>query len=232
MSPAPAPPSPRTRTLKVCGATSTRDIAVLATAGADLAGLWHGVPGGPAELPEREVAALAAAARATGVLHPVLVTFLSDTHALSGVLARTGIGTVQLHAYQRPSTVRALRTALPDAVIIKVLHVTGNTCLERPLLGAYEQAGTDLFLIDATTPDGRVGSTGQCLSEDTVLDLADRFTLPFWLAGGLNPANRSDHERVLHHPRLHGIDVDTAARGGDGRIAGPAVTRLARVWGT
>ncbi|WP_405783729.1 phosphoribosylanthranilate isomerase [Streptomyces sp. NBC_00859] len=232
MSTAPAPLPPRTRTVKVCGATSTRDTDVLATAGADLVGLWHGVPGGPAELPEHEVAALAAAARATGVLQPVLVTFLSDAHTLSGVLRRTGIDIVQLHAYQRPSTVRALRAALPDTVIIKVLHVTAGACPERPLLGAYERAGTDLFLIDATTPDGRIGSTGQCLSEDAVLDLAERFTLPFWLAGGLTPANRSAHERVLRHPRLLGIDVDTAARGGDGRFAAPAVNRLARVWGT
>ncbi|MHB9757703.1 phosphoribosylanthranilate isomerase [Streptomyces sp. BYX5S] len=234
MTSAPAPPSPPApvRTLKVCGATSPRDIEVLAGAGAGLVGLWHGVPGGPADLPEHDVAALAAAARATGRLHPVLVTFLGDADTLAGVLRRTGITTVQLHAYQRPSTVRALRAALPDAVIVKVLHVSGGTCAERPLLGAYERAGTDLFLIDATTADGRVGSTGQRLAEDTVLDLADRFTLPFWLAGGLTEANSRAYGRVLSHPRLRGIDVDTAARGGDGRFAGPAVTGIARAWST
>ncbi|PZT71690.1 MULTISPECIES: phosphoribosylanthranilate isomerase [unclassified Streptomyces] len=220
------------RTLKVCGATSTRDIEVLAGAGACLVGLWHGVPGGPADLPEHEVAALAAAVRATGTLHPVLVTFLGDPDAVAGVLRRTGIRIVQLHAYQPPATVRALRTALPDTVIVKVLHVMDGSCPERPLIGAYERAGTDLFLIDSTTADGRVGSTGQRLDEETVLRLAQRFTLPFWLAGGLDRTNRSAYERVLSHPRLRGIDVDTAARGGDGRFGAPAVAGLARAWNT
>ncbi|MFF8617327.1 N-(5'-phosphoribosyl)anthranilate isomerase [Streptomyces sp. NPDC015350] len=226
MTEAPAP------VLKVCGATAPQDIEVLAAAGADRVGLWHGVPGGPADLPERELTALAAAARATGVLEPVLVTFLDDPDALAGAARRAGVSRLQLHAYQPPAFVRALRAALPEVVLIKVLHVRDGNCLERPLIGAYERAGTDLFLLDATAGDGRVGSTGLRLAESDVLALAERFTLPFWLAGGITPHSRTDRAAVADHPRFHGIDVDTAARDARGRFDADAVTALARAWRT
>ncbi|MFB6556238.1 hypothetical protein ACFCWX_40955, partial [Streptomyces sp. NPDC056405] len=52
--------------LKVCGATSRDDIALLGASGADLIGLWYGVPGGPADLPLGRFAALAGACRTAG----------------------------------------------------------------------------------------------------------------------------------------------------------------------
>ncbi|MFD5778581.1 N-(5'-phosphoribosyl)anthranilate isomerase [Streptomyces sp. NPDC126933] len=220
------------RVLKVCGATAPDDIATLAAAGADLVGLWHGIPGGHAELPEERLTGLVAAAHATGRLEPVLVTFLSDPDTLTGLARRTGLRWLQLHAYQPPAVVKALRAALPDAVLVKVLHLRGGSCLERPLIGAYERAGTDLFLLDTATEDGRIGSTGRQLPEQDVLSLLPRLTRPFLLAGGISPHNRPDYPRVTEHPGFRGIDVDTAARDGHGRFSAPAVTALARTWRT
>ncbi|MGW2058532.1 phosphoribosylanthranilate isomerase [Streptomyces sp. NPDC001840] len=220
------------RVLKVCGATSPEDIATLAAAGADCVGVWHGVPGGHAELSEERLTGLVAAARATGRLEPVLVTFLADPEALAGLARRTGLRWLQLHAYQPPPVVAALRAALPDAVLVKVLHLRGGSCLERPLIGAYERAGTDLFLLDAATEDGRIGSTGQRLAEPDVLALLPRLSRPFLLAGGITPDSRADYDGVAAHPGFRGIDVDTAARDGGGRFSAPAVTALARAWRT
>jgi anti-anti-sigma regulatory factor len=72
--------------LKVCGATVDADVDALADAGAHLVGLWHGVPGGHADLPLDGLAGLAARARERGV-EPVLVTFLDDAGALADVVA-------------------------------------------------------------------------------------------------------------------------------------------------
>ncbi|PRH79211.1 N-(5'-phosphoribosyl)anthranilate isomerase [Streptomyces solincola] len=227
MNSAPAP------VLKVCGATAPHDIEVLAAAGADHVGLWHGVPGGRADLTGPGLAALAAAARATGALEPVLVTFLADPDALADAARRSGVTHLQLHAYQRPDMVRALRAALPDAVLIKVLHLAPDGgCVERPLIKAYARAGADLFLFDAATGDGRVGSTGVRLAGRQVTALADRCPLPFWLAGGLDPASSADYADVAAHPGFRGIDVDTAARDAAGRFTPDAVADLARAWGT
>ncbi|MFD7290313.1 N-(5'-phosphoribosyl)anthranilate isomerase [Streptomyces sp. NPDC059863] len=220
------------RVLKVCGATSADDITTLAAAGADCVGLWHGIPGGHAELPARHLTELVEAARATGRLEPVLVTFLGDPETLAALARRTGLRWLQLHAYQSPAVVRALRAALPDAVLVKVLHLRGGGCPERPLIGAYERAGTDLFLLDTATEDGRIGSTGHQLPEREVLGLLPRLTRPFLLAGGISPDNRPDYGSVVAHPGFRGIDVDTAARDAHGRFSAPAVTALARAWRT
>lgn len=219
--------------LKTCGVTTQDDIELLAAAGADLVGLWHGVPGGHAGLRVEEVAALAAAARATTRLQPVLVTFLGDVDALGAVVAGTGIRWLQLHAYQPPAVVRALRAAVPgELTIVKVLHVGAGTCLERPFIRSYERAGTDLFLLDAVTQDGRIGSTGQQLRESDVVELVPHLTRPFLLAGGISAHNRADFGSVVEHPRFFGIDVDTGARDDRGRFRSGIVSGITRGWRT
>lgn len=220
--------------LKVCGATTARDIQAAAAAGANCVGLWHGVPGGPSELDPDGLAALAAAARSAGLL-PALVTFLADAEQLARIVRRTGAGLVQLHAYQPPALVRALREALPDDVgIVKVLHVdAGGGCVERPLAGAYARAGTDLFLLDTATDDGRIGSTGRTLDPAHVMALLPRLTRPFLLAGGLTPAGRPAYEDVVAHPGFSGVDVDTAARDrATGGFGAEQIAALARAWRT
>lgn len=217
--------------LKVCGATSVADVALLAAAGADLVGVWHGVPNGHAELSLPQTMALADAARAAGI-EPILVTFEKDVAYLRTVLRRTEIRWVQLHAYQLPATVAALRETVPDATLVKVLHLRAGVCLERPLIAAYERAGTDMFLLDTLTDDGRVGSTGRALAPEDALAVADLTQRPFLLAGGLSSANRADFDDVVTHPRFAGIDVDTAARDVNSRFVGAAVQAIASAWRT
>jgi phosphoribosylanthranilate isomerase len=214
--------------LKICGATTPGEVALLADAGVDLVGLWHGVPGGRADLPADSVATLAGVARTR--LQPVLVTLLGEPGALVDVIARTGVRWVQLHAYQPPALVRTLKAADEGLTVVKVLHIQGGTCLERPLIRSYERAGVDLFLLDAATRDGRIGSTGQRLAGPDVISLADRLSRPFLLAGGISAANRPDFGDVVGHPRFAGVDVDTAARDADGRIRSERVAAIRRHW--
>ncbi|MGH3972829.1 MAG: phosphoribosylanthranilate isomerase [Pseudonocardiaceae bacterium] len=221
------------RVLKVCGATTLDDIELLAAAGADLVGLWHGVSGGRANLASEELAVLAAAAKATRRLQPVLVTFIKDAGVLRDVVQRTGIRWVQLHAYQTPAMVRALRAAVPgELTIVKVLHLHAGRCLERSLIRSYERAGTDLFLLDNVTGDGRIGSTGQQLCGSGVVDLFPALSRPFLLAGGISAYNRVDYDPVARHPLFFGIDVDTAARDDQGRLRSAIVSGITRGWRT
>ncbi|MDX2680458.1 phosphoribosylanthranilate isomerase [Streptomyces sp. NY05-11A] len=219
--------------VKICGATTEREVRAVAGAGADLVGLWHGVPGGRADLSAQRLARLAAEARATGRLRSVLVTFGSQTQTLARTAVDSGVDWIQLHGYQRPALVRALRAQLPASVsLVKVLHVRGTSCPEASLIKAYERAGTDLFLLDAATADGRVGSTAHTLDDPTAADLARRTTRPFLLAGGLRPDNRHRFGTVLAHSRFCGIDVDSAARDGTGLLDGARTADLVRAWRT
>jgi phosphoribosylanthranilate isomerase len=216
--------------VKVCGIREPAEIDVLATRGVDFVGLWYGVPGGPADLPLSDWRELGAAAAATEHLAPVMVTFLKDVDELRQALEGSGVHWVQLHGYQMPGVVRAVKEISPDIRVLKVLHVRGGDCVEAPLIGSYEKAGVDLFLFDAVAEDGRVGSTGETLDPAVVASLAERISRPFLLAGGLSDDNRGDYEELTKHPHFLGIDVDTNARGADGKVSAERVEAILHAW--
>jgi phosphoribosylanthranilate isomerase len=216
--------------LKVCGITEPAEVELLAAARVDFVGLWHGVPGGPAELPLGDWRALAAAAAATPALDPVLVTFLKDVEVLRAALEGSGVRWVQLHGYQTPGLVRAVKRIDPELRVIKVLHVRGGECVEASLVGSYEKAGVDVFLLDVVTADGRVGSTGQSLDAGVAATIADLLSRPFLLAGGLSAASRPAYDGLVGHPQFLGIDVDTNARGADGKVGAAEVAAISAAW--
>lgn len=219
-----------TTRVKVCGIRERAEVDVLASRDVDFVGLWYGVPGGPADLPLDEWRALGAAAAATDHLAPVLVTFLKDAEALREALEGTDVHWIQLHGYQTPGVVRAVKEISPDIRVLKVLHVRGDDCVEAPLIGSYEKAGVDVFLFDAVAADGRVGSTGETLDPAVVASLAERISKPFLLAGGLSDDNRSDYDELAKHPHFLGIDVDTNARGADGKVSADRVEAILHAW--
>jgi phosphoribosylanthranilate isomerase len=216
--------------VKVCGITEPSEIDLLAAQPVDFVGLWYGVPGGPTDLPLEEWRRLVEAAAATPRLAPVLVTFLKDVEALREAVEGSGVRWVQLHAYQTPGLVRAVKEISPEVRVLKVLHVRGDKCLEGSLIGAYEKAGVDAFLFDAVTEDGRLGSTGQTLEAELVASLAEGLERPFLLAGGISAENRGKYDPVAADRRFLGIDVDTNARGPDGKVNAEKVAAICRAW--
>jgi phosphoribosylanthranilate isomerase len=216
--------------VKVCGITEPSEIDLLAGQQVDFAGLWYGVPGGPADLPLETWRRFGAAAAATESLAPVLVTFLKDVDAVREALDGSNVRWVQLHGYQTPGFVRAVKGIAPEVRVIKVLHVRGDSCIEERLIGGYEKAGVDVFLFDAVAEDGRVGSTGLTLDPEQVTSLAEGLTRPFLLAGGISAENREQFAKLTTHPRYLGIDVDTNARGSDGKVSAEKVAAICKVW--
>ena len=212
--------------VKICGATRTAEIVALAAAGVDFVGLWHGVPGGRTELEPAQLTRLAAAAK-THHLQPILVT-LEPTPTK---LLQSNITWLQLHGYQQPGVVKALKASNPNLTVIKVLHINNNNeCLERPLIRSYQRAGVDVFLLDALAADGRIGSTAQTIdpsAAERIIDLCDR---PVMLAGGLTANNSARYRQLTNHPRFFGIDVDSGARDADGRIDERRVAEIRNKW--
>jgi phosphoribosylanthranilate isomerase len=217
--------------VKICGATRPADIDLLAAADVDLVGLWHGVPDGHAELGIGALTALAHAATSAG-LHPVLVTVQARAAAIRPVLAAARLGWVQLHGYQLPGTVHALKATDDDLRVIKVLHLREGECREQALIRAYQRAGVDYFLLDSVSEHGRLGSTAQALDLTVVLALAKALSRPFLLAGGITAERAGQLRALSDHPRFLGIDVDTGARGRDGRLDPTRIADLRRAWPT
>jgi phosphoribosylanthranilate isomerase len=216
--------------IKVCGVTCGDDVEALAAGGVHFAGLWHGVRGGRADLPRATWRDLARSAHRSGV-EPVLVTFSSAPKRLRDLIVAARVRWVQLHGLQTPAVVRALKRGAPEGTrIIKALHVRGQDCLERPLVAAYERAGVDVFLLDAATHDGRLGSTGQTLHATVAADLADELSRPFMLAGGLGALSWREYPDTIRHSRFFGIDIDTSVRAADGAIDRGRVAALTDAW--
>jgi phosphoribosylanthranilate isomerase len=149
---------------------------------------------------------------------------------LRGALESAPVCWVQLHGYPTPGFVRKVKALGEDVRVIKVLHVKGGECVEASLIGSYEKAGVDVFLFDTVSEDGRVGSTGQAIDAAVVAPLADQLSRPFLLAGGISATNRDRYEKLAAHPLFLGIDVDTNARGADGRISADNVAAITRAW--
>jgi phosphoribosylanthranilate isomerase len=220
-----------TTCLKVCGIVDEAEIDTLAAHGVDLVGLWLAVPGGPHDLPLDRWRALAERAADTdGGPAPVLVTFAKDAEVLRGALESAPVQWVQLHGYPTPGFVRKVKALGPDVRVIKVLHVKGGECVEASLIGSYEKAGVDVFLFDVVSDDGRVGSTGQELDPAVVAPLLEKLTRPFLLAGGISAENRDTYVKLAAHPLFLGVDVDTNARGADGKISANNVAAITQAW--
>lgn len=220
--------------IKVCGVggpAAERDVELLAAAGVDLVGLWHGVPGGHADLRRDELARVAAGARAHG-LEPVLVTFGHDGAALARSARASGATWVQLHAYQLPRVVAELKRSLRglDVRVMKVLHVRDQRCVDLRLADAYVRAGVDAFVLDVATAAGRVGSTGESIAPAVAARVADRLGRPFVLAGGIGAAASERHADLMLRPGFAGIDVDSGARDDDGRLQRGRIAAIVEAW--
>jgi len=217
--------------VKVCGIVEPAELDALRAHQVDLVGLWLAVPGGPHDLPAEQWRALARrAAETEGGPEPVLVTFTKDAEVLREALSGASVRWIQLHGYPTPGFVRKVKAINPDVRVIKVLHVRGGECVEASLIGSYEKAGVDVFLFDTVSEDGRVGSTGLSLDAGVVADLVEKLGRPFLLAGGISGENRARYEQLTQHPLFLGIDVDTNARGEDGRIDAAHVGAITRAW--
>lgn len=215
--------------IKMCGATTREDLRLLDDARVDLVGLWCGITGGKAELPVQVVTDLVSRSSAAGSPQAVLVTFQANVRILRETLNRTGARWIQLHGYQPPGVVGALKSCSP-VTVVKALHLRGGRCLEQSLIRAYERAGTDLFLLDTMTEDGRIGSTGTRSAIGDVLAVAERLSVPFLIAGGVSADVREEYDQAVRHPLFRGVDIDTAARDGAGRLCGDRVSTIVRTW--
>ena len=215
--------------IKICGIKEPEEVDLLNHSSADLAGIWYGVGGGRADLSFDRFRSLAREISATGRMKPVLVTFIDEIRHLQETIAQSGLEWVQLHGFQPPSVIAALKKVFGASLrIIKVLHVLGRHCLEGPLVKAYERAGTDYILFDAATPDGRLGSSGHRIDTDIVCALANRLAVPFLIAGGISAHNIEHHRPAAEHPRFAGFDVDSGARDRGGRLCAASIMALSR----
>jgi len=159
--------------VKICGLTSVAQAVACADAGADAIGL-NFVPSSPRRVDEATARAIVEAVGARTLVVAVVADL--GVEAMRALVARTGVGCLQLHGGEPAQDVAAM---LPHAY--KAVRVAGadDVALAEAMPGAY-------VMVDAKV-QGALGGTGHAFDWGLVVDLAARRKLV--LAGGLGPEN-------------------------------------------
>ncbi len=195
--------------VKICGTTDPIELRMLDHIGVDYAGLWFNVPQGKYTLNKHKFVQLARTP--LNRLQCIGVTTESEPDIVSEFIRESGIKGIQLHGFQLPLEVTALKRRLGDDIsLLKVLHIQNGKCLEKPLLKEYARCGADAFILDNFISRELSGSTGERIPAETVAGLVDIFgTDRVFLAGGMDEQGVRD----LHsNMPLRGVDIDTGAR--------------------
>jgi len=111
-----------------------------------------------------------------------------------------GLTAVQLHGNESPQLCRQVRALLPGIKLLKAFRVKDSSILVQT--EAYSE-WVDAFLLDAYHPT-QLGGTGKTLDWETLKQF--RPSVPWFLAGGLNPENVQE-AIALTHP--NGIDLSS-----------------------
>ncbi|MBV0912738.1 phosphoribosylanthranilate isomerase [Anianabacter salinae] len=174
---------------KICGLTSSADVAASILAGASYVGFVF-FPKSPRHL-ELEDAVPMVNAVPAGIAKVALTVDPTDA-MLDQMLDRMGIDILQLHGSESPDRVAEVsaRFGLP---VMKAVGVADEGDL--PALDAYARVA-DQLLVDAKPARDAILPGGNGVAFDWRLIAGRRWPVPWMLAGGLTPENAAEAVRL------------------------------------
>lgn len=189
--------------IKVCGITRLEDALACVEAGVDAVGFnfW---PGSKRHVAVADAAEIAAALP-PGILR-VGVFVRARPSEVRSIVAAVGLGAVQLHGDEDPADY--LEAGAPLWQVLRIESSLPETVSAR----AAE------VLLDAKAEG--FGGSGRSFDWSLARG-ARRYGLPFWLAGGLTPANVGEAVRLAEPP---GVDVASGVESRPG-LKDPALVR-------
>lgn len=179
--------------VKICGMTTAEAMRAAADAGAGFVGfITH--PRSPRYLAPPDAAALAATLPDT--VASVLVTVNISDETLTDYLAHVQPKLLQLHGQETPQRCSELREryGLP---LIKAGGIASVHDLEA--LNRYAPVA-DYLLLDTKRTDGSSGGTGQPFDWSLIANNPPQ--IPWFLSGGIGPANVEAAHHICHPPLL------------------------------
>lgn len=191
--------------VKICGITSVAQGKAIAELGASALG-YICVQKSPRYIAAEAIAPITTAVRAH---FPDVQHFGVFANAPLSEMVRTahtaGLTTLQLHGDETPALCQLLKDALTESALPKIQLVKAfriRTAQDFGTALSY-QPYVDMLLLDAYHPD-QLGGTGKTLDWQTLKNFSP--TKPWFLAGGLTPANVS---QALGQLSPNGIDLSS-----------------------
>ncbi len=176
--------------VKICGITRVEDALVAVRSGADAIGFVFARS--PRKIAIEEARAISAA---VGPWVSTVGVFVNEKPStILRIASRCKLSALQLHGDEKPSHVRALKSA--PFKIVKAFRVGENFDLDQ--LAAYP---VDAFLLDAFVA-GKYGGTGKVF--DWSILKKKKIVKPCIVSGGLRPDNVSE---LLKSYEPYGVDV-------------------------
>ncbi len=160
-------------------------------------------------------------AKAVGDTIP-LVTVLAPSSAeeVAQVVERVQPWAVQLHGFEPPALVKAVRYALPEVKLIKTVHVDEGGTLHGEL---PDVELVDFILLD--TFSAQLGGTGATHNWSASKAIVDQSPVPVILSGGLTHANVAEAIRSV---KPYGVDVASGVESAPGRKSVEKVVQFVR----
>jgi phosphoribosylanthranilate isomerase len=193
--------------VKICGLRSRAEVAMAADLGAAYVGLVF-FPRSPRHVTPADARWILREPFAQ--VTRVALTVDADDALLGEIVAAGPIDMLQLHGHEPPERVAQVRErfGLP---VMKAVGVEDETDL--PLLDEHARAA-DQILVDARPPRGAPVPGGRGIAFDWRLIRARRWTVPWMLAGGLNPQNVAEAIRLTGAEQ---VDVSSGVESAPGR---------------
>lgn len=198
--------------VKVCGLTTAEAVEAAVAGGAAYLGFVF-FPKSPRHLDAVTARALSAPAR--GKAKIVAVTVDPDDALLTELALMFQPDLIQLHGRETPARAARAR-ALTGAGIIRALPVSDASDLDA---AADWADAADHLMFDARPPAGSDLPGGVGASFDWAMLAGRRFVRPWFLAGGLTPANVADAVRTSGAPA---VDVSSGVESAPG-VKDPAL---------
>jgi phosphoribosylanthranilate isomerase len=170
------------------------------------------MPSGPGVISDELIAEIASiiGERAKSVI----LTSRSNVDGIVDQYRAAGVSGIQICEWLDGPLREQLRTRLPDAFLMQVVHMTGPDALERAV---DAQQNVDALLLDSGTLTGsriELGGTGRVHDWDLSATIVQEVAVPVFLAGGLNPHNVAQALRLVSPA---GVDICSGLRR-DGRL--------------
>ena len=191
--------------VKICGITSVAQGKAIAELGASALG-YICVKKSPRYIAADAIAPITTAVRTH---FPDVQHFGVFANANASDMVATariaGLTTIQLHGDETPALCQLLKDVLTESALHKVQLVKAfriRTAQDLETALSY-QPYVDMLLLDAYHPD-QLGGTGKTLDWQSLKNFSP--TKPWFLAGGLTPANVT---RALSQLSPNGIDLSS-----------------------